>query len=283
MKLALLGLAALIHAGWNLLSKKSSDKQVFLWLAMVASSVLFLPILWLRSPLPGRGWLCVVASGAVQAVYLLILGSAYQLGDLSLVYPLARGTAPIWATLFGYLFLGERIPPIGLGGIGLVAAGVYLAHLRPTERPGLRALRPWFEGKPSLLSALTGLSIAGYSVIDRVGVQLVRPATYIYLCFLASVLFLTPLILARRSAQVAEEWRRHKVEVVAVGVMTLGAYLLVLWVLRTTVVGYVSSVRTVSVVFGAILGALVLREPFGLWRVLGALVILAGIVSIALA
>ena len=92
----LLTFAGLIHTTWNLLAKRSVDKQAFLWLALVAAMVLFaVPFVVLRTPIPLAGWLCIAASGALEAVYYLLLGGAYQAGDLSVVYPLSRGSAPL--------------------------------------------------------------------------------------------------------------------------------------------------------------------------------------------
>ena len=122
----LLALAALIHSTWNLLSKQSLDKQAFLWLALVTSIVLFaVPFFLLYTPIPSAGWFYIAISGGLEAVYYLLLGSAYQRGDLSLVYPLARGSAPLFATLFAALFLGELILPGGVVGIVLIVLGIY--------------------------------------------------------------------------------------------------------------------------------------------------------------
>src|SRR5947207_13048803 len=96
----LLAVAALVHSGWNLFAKKSTDKQAFLWLALIASVVVFaVPAWYLYSPIPVEGWLLILFSGSLEAVYFILLSRAYQQGDLSLVYPLARVEAPLFVTL----------------------------------------------------------------------------------------------------------------------------------------------------------------------------------------
>src|SRR5690349_12720951 len=111
----LLVVAAIIHSAWNLLSKQSQDKQAFFWLALVAASVIFLlPFWWLSTPVPAAGWPPVLLSSGLEALYFTLLGGAYQRGDLSLVYPLARGSALLFVTGFAFVFLGERAAPLGL-------------------------------------------------------------------------------------------------------------------------------------------------------------------------
>src|SRR5438105_5860908 len=104
----LLVFAGTVHATWNLLSKKSNDTQAFLYLSVVAGCALFaVPFLFLYAPFPRQGWILIALSAVLEAAYFVLLGNAYKRGDLSLVYPLARGSAPLFATLFALSFLGE--------------------------------------------------------------------------------------------------------------------------------------------------------------------------------
>src|SRR6476660_3534023 len=138
--LLLLLVSAVIHASWNLLSKRSTDKQAFLWLTLVATLVLLLlPAIWLYGPIPAQGWLFIVLSGVLEAVYFLLLGGAYQRGDMSLVYPLARGSAPLFVLLIAYAFLNENVRFGGVMGIVLIVAGIYVLHIRSLSLSGLRA------------------------------------------------------------------------------------------------------------------------------------------------
>ncbi|MEN9935583.1 MAG: hypothetical protein RLZZ387_2162 [Chloroflexota bacterium] len=278
----LLAAAAAIHASWNLLSKQAIDKQVFLWLVAVAAGPLFLvPAVLSYRPISPVGWGFVLVSGALQALYTLTLGRAYQQGDLSLVYPLARGSAILAVTLLGVLVLGETLAPLGALGIGLVVAGLYTVNLRGLDRDSLlgplRGLR-----EPAATTALiTGMVIASYAAVDKVGVTHAPPFVYVYLGLVVCAVILAPVILRRHSA-VAAEWRGGRLRILAVAAMNLGAYTLVLIAMQRSQVSYVASVREMSVVFAAVLGGVVLREPFGRQKVAGALLIFAGVAAIAL-
>ena len=282
--IGLLAMAAVIHSGWNLLAKRGRDTQVFLWLALwVGAGVFALPFLLLYEPLTPQGWGYVLLSGTLEAGYFFLLGGAYQGGDLSLVYPLSRGTGILGVTLFAAAFLGETPSLLGAAGIACILGGIYVLHLRTLDRRGwvapLRALRE----RSSQLALLTGLTVAAYSVVDRAGLRLVDPARYLYLVLLIPACVLAPYLLATRRAAIRAEWRANQAAIAAVGVMFFGAALLVMTVLRENKVSYVSSVREMAVVVAALFGLLVLREPFGEKKLAGAVLIFAGIVCISLA
>src|SRR4051812_21924082 len=161
----LLVLAAVVHSSWNFIAKRSIDKQSFLWLSMLLALVIFFPVvLFLYQPVAARGWVLIVVSGGLEAVYLLLLGTAYQSSDLSLVYPIARGSAPLFVTLLAALLLGEHVTPGGIVGILLVVGGLYTLHLRTLDRAGLMAPLAALRERPSQIALVTGLTIATYSV-----------------------------------------------------------------------------------------------------------------------
>lgn len=285
----LLALAAIVHSTWNLLSKRSLDKQVFLWAATGAELfVLAPPFLYLLllggERVPGSGWVFVLLSGVLEAAYVMLLGSSYQRGDLSLVYPLARGSAILFVTLFALTFLHESPSVPGLTGIVLVILGIYTMHLKSLGWRGLyiplKALR---HDRASQLALLTGAVIAGYSSVDKVGVSYVNPIVYLYLVFLVATLLLMPYILTVRSEAVRREWLANRWAIMTVAALSATSYLLVLFALTTSRVSYVSSVREMSVVMAALLGTFLLREPFGPTRIVGSLLIFSGIFCIALA
>jgi drug/metabolite transporter (DMT)-like permease len=267
--LLLLVVAAVCHSTWNLLSKRSSDKQAFLWLAVTTTAVLYLPVFMAYfRPVPLVGLMLAVVSGVVEAAYYLLLGSAYARGDLSVVYPLARGSAPLLVGMAALVFLGERPSILGASGIVLIVVGVYALHLTSFDRRGLfRPIRALRE-RASQLALLVGVTIAAYSLIDKVGVGYVSPVLYIYLIFLVAGVVLAPyMLLARRSAVIVE-WRAHWLTILAASMLFVAAYLLVLFAFTTTRVAYVSAVREMSVVFGE-------------KKLLGATLIFAGILCIA--
>jgi drug/metabolite transporter (DMT)-like permease len=124
--LLLLIIAGFMHSSWNLLSKGGKDRQIFIWLAICWAGLLFLgPFLFFYHSFPVQAWPLIALSAVLEAVYYLLLGAAYRYGDLSLVYPLARGSAPLFVTIIAVLFLGERPSLAGLGGILLIVGGIY--------------------------------------------------------------------------------------------------------------------------------------------------------------
>jgi uncharacterized membrane protein len=282
--LGLLLLSGLLHASWNLLAKRSLDKQAFLWLAsLVSLSVSLVPFLLASQPIPPEGWPFIVLSGVLEAVYFMLLGSAYQRGDLSLVYPLARGSAPLFVLLFAAIFLGEQVRWTGVVGIGLVVAGIYTLHLKVLDLRGLLGPFLSLKERPSQIALLTGLTIGTYSVVDKVGVGYAGPVAYLFLTFLVSAIVLLPYMALLKWRAVSREWGENKRSLMAVGVMSLSGFLMVLFALTMSQVSYVAPVREISVVFGALLGALVLREPFARVKLVGSVFIFSGIVLISLA
>jgi drug/metabolite transporter (DMT)-like permease len=282
--LGLLLLSALIHASWNLLAKRSLDKQAFLWLASLVSLAVFVvPFALAARPVPPEAWPLIFLSGVLEAVYFLLLGSAYQRGDMSLVYPLARGSAPLFVLMFASLFLGEQVRWTGMLGIVLVVAGIYTLHLKVLNLRGLLAPFLSLKDRPSQIALLTGLTIGSYSVVDKVGVGYTGPISYIFLVFSVCSLVLVPYMWLVKSQAIRREWRDNRPSILAVGVMSLCGFLLVLFALTVSQVSYVAPVREISVVFGAVLGALVLREPFARVKIAGSVLIFVGIVLISLA
>ena len=280
----LLAAAGVVHSTWNLLAKRGHDSQAFLWLALLCAAVLFAaPFALLYAPFPAQGWLLIAASGALEAVYYLLLGSAYQAGDLSVVYPLSRGSAPIFVLVFAVAALGDRVTPLGLLGILLTVAGVYTVHLRSLSRRHLVAPLLALRQPVSRLALLTGLVIASYTVVDKVGVRYVDPFLYIYLIFGASLLYLAPYMLVVKRQALAKEWRTQPVSILAASVMFVVSYLLVLIALRGAQVSYVTAVRGIGVVFAALMGTVLLREPFPRMKLWGSVLIFLGIACIELA
>jgi drug/metabolite transporter (DMT)-like permease len=283
--LMLLVLAAVLHALSNALIKLSRDKLAFTWWMLTASAILGFPLIFSVGHPPPIGWLIVIVSGLIEAVYFITLTRAYALGDLSQVYPLARGSAPLFVLLWAFLFLGERPTPIGVGGIFLVVMGLYLVNL-----PALSAWkRPLlgFKSPATRWALLTGLLISTYSAIDKVGVRYIDPLPYLYVFLVVAWLALSAQWLAadRRSALRLElqiDFKRNVSRAVAVALLGSSAYALVLAALRLSPVSYVSPVRELSVVIGAWIGVRFMGEQGGRLRIFAALLVALGISVIAL-
>ena len=189
--------AAMLHAVWNMLAKRSIDNQTFLIGSVALSTMMLAPFALMRwAPVPPAAWGIIVLSAALESTYYLLLGKAYKGGDLSLVYPISRGSSPMFVTLLAVFVLGERIAPIGVFGILLTVVGIYVVHLKSFQRDALlEPFRAIANSRISQLALLTGMTIAGYSAVDKVGVGMVDPVLYIFLVFSISIVMLSPFML----------------------------------------------------------------------------------------
>ena len=282
--LGLLFLAAILHASYHLFYKRSLDKQVFVWWLLLVSVVAYSPLLVTRPlSIPPLGWACMLASSMAEIAYFISMGKAYQTGDLSVAYPLARGSAPLFITLLAMLFLREQLTALGLMGILLIAGGLYLINTR-SSGDLWKPLRQFFGNPLSRWALVTGFCISLYSTIDKMGIRYVPPFTYIYLVLLVALITFTPyILLSGKKASIAAEWRANKAGILVSGVAALLTYYLVLLALRISHVSYVGSVREMSVVFGAFLGSTLLGEGYGRIRVLASALVFLGILLIGVA
>lgn len=276
LALALVMTSALVHAVWNLAAKQSEDKLLFLWWMLGVGCLLFLPVVILGPwpVVPWRGWSYILGSGAIHAVYYFFLAAAYERGDLSLVYPLARGSSPLLVVVSAYLFIGEMPSGPGLLGIGSIVVGLLLLHRSPAG--DLAPLR----GTHVPRALLTGVTIASYSTVDKLGVAFVHPLPYLFYLHLVSFLLLGPWIIAtREKGRIANLWQQRGKVVLAGGLQNL-AYLLVLSAMTLAKVSYVVAAREVNVIFGAVLGAWWLQEGYGQQRMVASSLVALGLVVI---
>jgi uncharacterized membrane protein len=277
--------SACLHAYWNFLLKKSEDTRVFIWLFLMLSIFIFAPIFAYeitQTGIPVIGCCYILITGLVHALYLVSLSSAYEKGDLSLVYPLAR-SAPIVLVLFGaMLFLGEVPSKIGIVGIALMIFGGYTLHLNSLHsifKP-LQAL----NSKPSQLALLTALFISFYSIIDKVGIEYVQVFVYIYLMFVFMFIFLTPYILLTRNKNaIKTEWTSNKKNVIIVGFLCFFTFFLILIAMTLAKLSYIVALRQLSIIFSVALGAWILKEEHSDIRLTASLLIFVGSFLIAIA
>lgn len=274
-------IAAIGHGIWNLLAKRSVNQQVFIALAVAAGALMLTPFALTRPWQVGTtGWILIVASALFELIYYLLLGGAYARGDMSVVYPLARGSSPLFVMLIAFAWHGETPSPLGLFGVLLVVVGVYILPLRSMRPSDLFAPLVSLRNRASQLALLTGLMIAGYSVVDKEGVKHVDPVLFYWLVLTLSVVVLLPYLHLARPGVVAREWRNNWRNVLIVGVILVAGYLIILYVLMHNPVGYATAVRSISVPFGALLGVLVLKERFSVPKLIGTAVIFAGVACI---
>lgn len=219
----------------------------------------------------------IAGSAALHVGYFLSLQRGYRTGDLSLVYPLARGTGPLLATIAAILLLGERPTGLALGGTALIILSVFFLT------GGAEAFKGHAERTAIFYGLLTGLFIATYTVWDGYAVSVlgVAPLLYMWLSECIRALFLAP-VAVRNWAEVRLEWRAHKVEALGIAVLSPLAYILVLSALTFTPISYVAPTREISILIGAGFGAKLLAEGDVRRRLLAASGMVVGVVLLAL-
>jgi drug/metabolite transporter (DMT)-like permease len=277
---ALIVAAAVAHAGWNLCAKRVPDGgAAFVWLFTAASAAMFVPVAIVGMAVSGAAldpvWLLAMGvSGVLQATYFILLQRGYAVGDLSVVYPLARGSGPMLSVLAAVLLLGERPGTLALIGSGVVVAGVLVIGGLGSGSMG------WSAGV--LYGLATGVVIAGYTLWDAHAVTAlaVPPTALLIGSGLWQFVLLSPLALTRR-VQLGRLWREHWRDVVIVAVLAQLAYLLVLFAMRLAPISLVAPARELSIVFGSLAAWLILGEPNPRRRITGAVVVLAGVTAIA--
>jgi drug/metabolite transporter (DMT)-like permease len=278
--LALVLGAAGLHAGWNAMAKRGGDPVIFLWLATLVSTAVLLPLgVWhlVVTGLPPAAIPFVGATIALHALYFYALGNAYASGAYSLVYPVARGLGVALVPIIALLVFEERLSLLGTLGISLVVAGIIALHVTPAGGPPRAPL----ASRGLLWPVATGLTIAAYSLVDKAGVARLDPVPYMLLLEGGCALLGLPLLGLRRTA-VRCELRRWPIIVLAAVMSTL-AYTLVLFAFRLSKTGYVVAARELSIVLSAVIGSVWLREGRLGPRLVGASIVLAGVVCIALA
>jgi drug/metabolite transporter (DMT)-like permease len=287
-------LAALLHAGWNAMVKASGDRLILMaWIA--ASTSLIAAPLTLMVELPAREvWGYLLVTLCIHTAYMLLLVRAYAHGDFGQVYPLARGFAPLVVTLVGFAFVGETLPVYAVFGIVMIIAGIISLAWRgtgnnsgnntngnsnnnPNGSAGVRDLR----GVGYALA--TGAAIAAYSIIDGLGGRTATtPFVYTIWLFLIHGVPITLITLMRRGPKLVFADKRLIAFGVGGAVMSMLAYGTVIWAMKNAPLGPVSALRETSVVFGALISGLVLKESLGPRALVAACVVAAGIILLRL-
>jgi drug/metabolite transporter (DMT)-like permease len=292
--LALILVAALAHATWNLFSKQAAaaGASSFVWLMSLAASGLYAPVVAvsvLLSPprLTPLDWVFMAGTGLLQVGYFLFLQAGYRLGDLSLVYPLGRGSGALLAALAGIILLGERPGPAGITGIVLVVLGVLVLGAAGRGGDSPSPVPPGAPASPRLSRAIvfalvTGTFIASYTLWDKYAVSTLRvpPLIQGYASLPVMALVLAPSALRQR-ARTARVWRGYRRQVTGAAVLSPLAYILVLIAMSFTAVSAVAPAREVSVLAGVLLGRRLLGEGSLARRLTAAAAIAAGIICIA--
>lgn len=253
--------AAVLHAAWNLALAGREDPVAANAVATATATICFLPALW-TGHVAGAAWPFVGASAALELAYFSLLARAYALAELSVVYPLARGLAPVAVLALAPL----AVSGVQAGGVVLVGAGVLLVR-GPSRARGAG------------LALLLALAIAGYTLVDKHGLGHADPAPYFELVLLLAA---PPYVAAVALAKRRELALAIRPAPILTGVAMFAAYLLVLEALRRAAAAPVAAVRESSVVIAVALAAAVLREPVGARRLAGAALVAGGVAMVSL-
>jgi drug/metabolite transporter (DMT)-like permease len=263
--------AAVMHAGWNLAVKQSGDRFLALWGQFALAGLLGLIVILLVGGFPAEGWIWAALSGTIHVPYCWFLARAYDHGDFSLVYPMARGGGALLAAIGGILLLGDHLSWLSVAAIVLVAAGLFLLAGRARG--------------PELWAALAvAATIGAYSVSDAQGIRSTDNALYALATFVGTGTMTTLFGLATGRARamraaMTANWRRYLV----LGIASSVTYGLVQLAFLRAPVGYVTALRESSVLIAAFAGSRLLGEAVGRRRIVASGVVLSGLIVLVVA
>ena len=269
--------AALCHAGWNAAVKRGLDPLAITILISIGAALVGLAMLPFTGWPASAAWPWVIASVLIHIVYFAALIESYAAGDMGLVYPLARGSAPLLTATAAAVWLQEQIGIAGWLGIGVLAAGVLLLSLR-----GSRDLEK-LDRRAIGFALLTAVTICAYTLVDGVGGRTAGNANaYTAAIFAGIGIAMAIYALARRGISVFALMLRHWKLGAAGGVMQVTSYGIAIWAMTVAPIALVGALRETSVLFGTILAVVFLKEPLLMARVAAALMIVCGLVLIRL-
>ena len=280
-------LAGFIHACWNIAAKKAGGDVRFVGFTSVVLMLFWAPVgLWVgwrQVPLwGGLEWALVLASALLHVGYFIVLLRGYRQADLTVVYPLARGSGPLLSSMMAIFFLGEQISSLGLLGILGVVGGVFLIAGGPGLWQAVQDPQQQARVRTGIFyGGVTGLFIASYTVVDgyAVKVALMSPILVDYFGNLLRLVILTPSLLRDRPA-VWALWLQQRRYALIVGIFSPVSYVLVLYALQVAPLSHVAPAREVSMLFAALLGGQLLGEKDRGPRIAGAVLIAAGVMAL---
>ncbi|HHY50723.1 MAG TPA: EamA family transporter [Alphaproteobacteria bacterium] len=272
---AIVLLGAMLHAGWNAIVKGAGDTRLTTVLVISTSALIAAGTLpFLPQPAP-ESWPFLATTMVLQIVYFALVASAYAAADMSQIYPLMRGLAPLLVAVVGTMLLGENPGPVGWVGIGLVCSGVLSLALRG---------RAAGNGRGIALALTNAAVIASYTLVDGAGARLSgAPLSYtLWLNVLAGIPFLSWALLSQRAALIAHVRRHWHLGIVG-AVANIASYGLALWAMTQAPIAIVAALRETSILFGTVIAVLVLREKVDGMRIIATGIIAAGAIVLRLA
>lgn len=267
--------AAVLHAGWNAIVKGGGDTLLTTILVTGAAALLAVVSLPFLPPPARESWPFIAASAVFQVAYFVLVANAYRIADMSLTYPLMRGTAPLLVALASVLWLGEPLSAGAWLGLGVLCAGI-LSIAGATRRDANRA--------GIVVALANAVVIAGYTLIDGVGVRRSgAPAAYtLWIYLLSGAALLAWALIARRGAFIDYLRRNWHLGLIG-GFGTVGSYGLALWAMTVAPIAVVAGLRETSILFGTAISGLLLHERVGRARIFGVCIIAAGAILLRLA
>ena len=273
--------SGMAHAVWSLFTKKSLNKSVFLWSIMMVCTVLLLPTLimelW-QTPLSWGAYALLALSVILQAVYSWLLSRTYELGDLSQIYPIMRGTSTLLVPIIGVLFLKESLSVWGWIGIILmltgftVLSGIGSRRKQPDASP--------HSLKPVLMALCVGLCTTSYVFVDKLNLQHISPLALLEITNIGFVAGLTPQVI--RSKALRKEWQVNRPTLLLGAILNPGSYLLFLFAMQQAPMAHIGPLRETGTVFATILGILILKEQQGMKRIACSILVTFGILLIGM-
>ncbi|MGO4270437.1 EamA family transporter [Paenibacillus sp. TAF58] len=269
--------SGLTHAVWSLFTKRSQNKNVFLWSIMMVTTIALFPYLirelWL-TPLSLKAYGFLLLSACLQSVYSLLLARTYNMGDLSQVYPIMRGTSTLFIPIGSVLFLRESLSIYGwIGLLCMVFGFIWLSGIFTRKQASAGTVKPF------LMALSVGLCTTCYVFVDRINLQHVSAISLLEVTNIGFMAALTPIVLA--SKQLRVEWKLNAKIILLGAILNPGSYLLFLFAMKYAPVAHISPIREIGTVFATILGIVVLKEKQGTLRIICSILILIGILIIS--
>lgn len=269
---ALIIVSAMLHAGWNFFTKKSSaDKVATLWCGWLVAGIFMLPVAIYLTDFSTFSikWIpLLLLTGFIHAIYIYLLGSSYRVGEMSLIYPISRGIGIFGTISVVSLFGIESIQSNGMIGIMILVCGIMLVALKRLRDLERRAVMK--------LAAKVGVCISCYSVVDKLSVGVIPPIFYMTVMFIISPLILMPVMLKELRGEMMHVLHHYKAYSGAIGLVSFITYLMILIAMQGTPASYVVALREISIVFGSALGMWLLKEECNRRKILGVVCIMIG-------
>ncbi|MCF8257010.1 MAG: EamA family transporter [Flavobacteriales bacterium] len=274
---ALVVFSAILHAGWNVITKRFSGNYSLIYLSFCAGLLVSLPLAWphLSAPTDWAFMLpLLLLTGVLHGIYGLLLSFTYHNGDISTLYPIVRGSGIAGSVLLGILLLGEHLPWQAYGGVATVIGGIALLSYRRDRRAT--------PVKGIALALVSGAFIMSYTILDKMIVDRIHPMVLMAAMQLVSAVMFLPYVLLKRRKELRLTVGTLKIPVLGISIFALASYLIILFAFQLAPISRIVAVREVSVVLGAMTGYLFFKESFSLVRLLGVATVVFGIVLVKL-